>query len=114
MRALTVAGLRDVWRYDILPVLAERHYGEGVDLEAWYGLATLRRQTAPADADGAADIVTVRADLRRGRVPRERCPEGRRREDRWAHGAALAEDAGAKAVRNARIRAGRECDLDRG
>lgn len=54
MRDLAGGGLRDVWRYEILPLLAEHHYGEGVDLEARYGLATLRRQATPAAADGAA------------------------------------------------------------
>lgn len=53
MRDLAGSGLQDVWRYEILPLLAEHHYGEGVDLEARYGLATLRRQSAPAAADGA-------------------------------------------------------------
>lgn len=53
MRDLAGTGLQDVWRYEILPLLAEHHYGEGVDLEARYGLATLRRQTTPTSADGA-------------------------------------------------------------
>jgi 5-methylcytosine-specific restriction protein B len=52
MRDLAGTGLQDVWRYEILPLLAEHHYGEGVDLEARYGLATLRRQASDA-ADGA-------------------------------------------------------------
>lgn len=53
MRDLAVTGLQDVWRYEILPLLAEHHYGEGVDLKARYGLAALRRQATPAPADGA-------------------------------------------------------------
>ncbi|WP_420367250.1 AAA family ATPase [Curtobacterium sp. L1-20] len=53
MRDLAGTGLQDVWRYEILPLLAEHHYGEGVDLEARYGLTTLRRQTTPSMADGA-------------------------------------------------------------
>ncbi|WIE73522.1 AAA family ATPase [Curtobacterium sp. MCJR17_020] len=53
MRDLGGTGLQDVWRYEILPLLAEHHYGEGVDLEARYGLATLRRQAVPSVADGA-------------------------------------------------------------
>ncbi|MCS5507209.1 hypothetical protein [Curtobacterium flaccumfaciens] len=52
MRDLAGTGLQDVWRYEILPLLAEHHYGEGVDLEARYGLATLRRHASDA-ADGA-------------------------------------------------------------
>jgi hypothetical protein len=53
MRDLAGTGLQDVWRYEILPLLAEHHYGEGVDLEARYGLQTLRRQATPSVADGA-------------------------------------------------------------
>ncbi len=52
MRDLGGTGLQDVWRYEILPLLAEHHYGEGVDLEARYGLATLRRQALSSAADG--------------------------------------------------------------
>ncbi|MCM3504888.1 AAA family ATPase [Curtobacterium sp. ODYSSEY 48 V2] len=53
MRDLAGTGLQDVWRYEILPLLAEHHYGDGVDLEARYGLTTLRRQATPSVADGA-------------------------------------------------------------
>jgi len=52
MRDLGVTGLQDVWRYEILPLLAEHHYGEGVDLEARYGLRALRRQATSSAADG--------------------------------------------------------------
>ena len=34
MRDLAGTGLQDVWRYEILPLLAEHHYGKGVGLEA--------------------------------------------------------------------------------
>jgi 5-methylcytosine-specific restriction protein B len=37
-------GLERVWRTEIMPLLEELHYGEGVDLEAAYGLAALRRR----------------------------------------------------------------------
>lgn len=53
MRDLGGTGLQDVWRYEILPLLAEHHYGEGIDLEARYGLATLCRQATRDAADGA-------------------------------------------------------------
>ena len=53
MRDLDAGGLADVWRYEILPLLAEHHYGDGVDLVARYGLAALRRQATPSVADGA-------------------------------------------------------------
>ena len=43
IRDLAGTALQDVWRHEILPLLAEHHYGEGIDLEARYGLATLRR-----------------------------------------------------------------------
>lgn len=35
-------GLERTWRTKILPLLEEHHYGEGVDVEKRYGLATLR------------------------------------------------------------------------
>lgn len=53
MRDLTGTGLQGVWRYEILPLLAEHHYVEGVDLEARYGLKTLRRQATHSIANGA-------------------------------------------------------------
>lgn len=53
MRDLAGTGLRAVWRFEILPVLAEHHYGEGVDLEARYGLVTLHLQATHDAADGA-------------------------------------------------------------
>ncbi|MDK8171276.1 AAA family ATPase [Curtobacterium citreum] len=59
MRDLDADGLADVWRYEILPLLAEHHYGDGIDLEARYGLAALRRQAAPSVADGAEGADTA-------------------------------------------------------
>ncbi|GAA3339121.1 hypothetical protein GCM10017714_13320 [Curtobacterium pusillum] len=52
MRDLDPNALEDVWRYENLPLLAEHHYGDGVDLEARYGLAALRRQAARSFAGG--------------------------------------------------------------
>ncbi|POX60714.1 DUF4357 domain-containing protein [Streptomyces sp. Ru62] len=37
-------GLDRVWRTKILPLLEEHHYGEGLDIEARYGLGSLREQ----------------------------------------------------------------------
>ena len=59
LRDLDANGLADVWRYEILPLLAEHHYGDGVDLEARYGLAALRRQATPSIADGAEGAHTA-------------------------------------------------------
>jgi 5-methylcytosine-specific restriction protein B len=59
MRDLDADGLADVWRYEILPLLAEHHYGDGVDLDARYGLAALRRQAMPSVADGAEGADTA-------------------------------------------------------
>lgn len=59
MRDLDANGLADVWRYEIVPLLAEHHYGDGVDLEARYGLAALRRQATPSVADGAEGADTA-------------------------------------------------------
>lgn len=59
MRDLDADGLADAWRYEILPLLAEHHYGDGVDLEARYGLAALRRQATPSVADGTEGADTA-------------------------------------------------------
>jgi 5-methylcytosine-specific restriction protein B len=59
MRDLDADGLADVWRYEILPLLAEHHYGDGVDLEARYGLAALRREATHSVADGAEGADTA-------------------------------------------------------
>jgi 5-methylcytosine-specific restriction protein B len=37
------AGIDLVWKTQILPLLEEHHYGDGVDVEARYGLDALRR-----------------------------------------------------------------------
>lgn len=59
LRDLAGTGLQDVWRYEILPLLAEHHYSDGVDLEARYGLAALRRQATPSVGDGAEGANTA-------------------------------------------------------
>jgi 5-methylcytosine-specific restriction protein B len=43
----TERGLARIWKHNILPLLEERHVGEGVDVEATYGLAALRAGTRP-------------------------------------------------------------------
>lgn len=40
-------GLGRTWRTKILPLLEEHHYGEGVDIQARYGLESLRRSIDP-------------------------------------------------------------------
>ncbi|MEV4680441.1 AAA family ATPase [Streptomyces kurssanovii] len=40
-------GLERTWRTKILPLLEEHHYGEGLDVVARYGLASLRREQHP-------------------------------------------------------------------
>lgn len=35
--------LEEIWEYDILPLLAEHHFGQGLDLEKIYGIEALRR-----------------------------------------------------------------------
>ncbi|MUN36474.1 AAA family ATPase [Actinomadura litoris] len=42
--AATEVGLARIWRTQILPLLAEHHYGDGTDVEANYGLDALRRR----------------------------------------------------------------------
>ncbi|MGH2700018.1 MAG: DUF4357 domain-containing protein, partial [Actinomycetota bacterium] len=39
-------GLERVWRSSILPLLEEHHYGQNLDLDSLYGLASLRRALA--------------------------------------------------------------------
>ena len=39
-------GLADVWDTDLLPLLAEHHAGESIDIEARYGLDALRKAVA--------------------------------------------------------------------
>lgn len=48
---LSDARLQEIWRYEILPLLEEAHYGEGVDIRARYGLAALRSRLATATID---------------------------------------------------------------
>ncbi|QNO36701.1 AAA family ATPase [Protaetiibacter sp. SSC-01] len=47
--------LREIWAYEILPLLEEMHFGEDINLEAEYGLDSLRRSMAAARGDEAAD-----------------------------------------------------------
>jgi MoxR-like ATPase len=53
----TPPNLDHVWRYAILPLLEERFYGlkSRAEVEAEFGLATLRRRLRQADADEAGD-----------------------------------------------------------
>ncbi|GAA1440418.1 McrB family protein [Nocardiopsis tropica] len=39
----TAKGMDRVWRHQILPLLEEHHYGDGTDVTARYGLASLRK-----------------------------------------------------------------------
>ncbi|MFD0772768.1 McrB family protein [Streptomonospora algeriensis] len=43
-------GLERVWRHQILPLLEEHHYGDGLDVEELYGLATLRKELGLNDS----------------------------------------------------------------
>ncbi|WP_345025848.1 McrB family protein [Streptomyces sedi] len=52
-------GLDRVWRYQILPLLTELHWGDDVDVEAEYGLDVLRQETSLAAGTGHG---AVRAD----------------------------------------------------
>ena len=44
--------LKDIWRYEILPLLEEAYYGEDRDLDAEFGIAALRRGIDVANPDG--------------------------------------------------------------
>lgn len=45
--------LHEIWRHEILPLLEESHYGEGLDIEARYGLSALRSRLASHLAEEA-------------------------------------------------------------
>ena len=47
-------GLERVWRTEILPLLEELHYGEGMDVTGVYGLAALRARLAGTEPTGQA------------------------------------------------------------
>ena len=40
---LSEARLEEIWRYELLPLLEETHYGQGRNIEAEFGLAAVRR-----------------------------------------------------------------------
>lgn len=48
-------GLERVWPTEILPLLEELHYGEGMDVAGGYGLAALRARLASTGTDQATD-----------------------------------------------------------
>lgn len=41
---LSPTRLDDIWMFEVLPLLAEHHYGDGVDVNARYGLEALRAE----------------------------------------------------------------------
>ncbi|MET8676548.1 AAA family ATPase [Streptomyces sp. NPDC004647] len=45
--AYTEGGLERIWRTAILPLLEEHHYGQDLDIEQRYGLASLRHSVVP-------------------------------------------------------------------
>ncbi|MFJ8136049.1 AAA family ATPase [Streptomyces sp. NPDC096013] len=54
--AYAPGGLERVWRHAILPLLEEHHYGDdSVDIEARYGLATLRRAVSTTASEPGDD-----------------------------------------------------------
>lgn len=54
-RDVSDARLREIWRYEILPLLEEAHYGEGVNVQSRYGIDALRTRLAKRSADGSDD-----------------------------------------------------------
>lgn len=52
--AATDAGLRRIWKHQILPLLEERHIGDGIDVTATYSLDALT-QDRPASISGDAN-----------------------------------------------------------
>lgn len=49
------AGLERMWRTAILPLLEEHHYGEGIDVTSYYGLAAIQKKVLPAAIDYVGD-----------------------------------------------------------
>ncbi|MCZ2817909.1 McrB family protein [Modestobacter sp. VKM Ac-2984] len=47
----TDAGLSRIWKHQILPLLEERHVGEGIDVPKRYGIQALREATAPTTSE---------------------------------------------------------------
>jgi 5-methylcytosine-specific restriction enzyme B len=43
--------LSEIWKYELIPLLEEAHYGENRDLESEFGFAALRRSLGVAGAD---------------------------------------------------------------
>ncbi|MEU0399903.1 AAA family ATPase [Streptomyces sp. NPDC006197] len=66
-------GLARVWRHQILPLLAELHWGDDVDVEAEYGLDALREETG-LFAVGAALDESVTTDGASPTAPLNRPP----------------------------------------
>lgn len=54
MRDLGGEGIEAVWKYEIMPLLAEHHYADGVDIESRYGVGVLRAQISNAKRDSDA------------------------------------------------------------
>jgi len=48
MRDLSDGGAEAVWTYEILPLLAEHHYADGIDVSAEYGVVKLRQAISNA------------------------------------------------------------------
>jgi 5-methylcytosine-specific restriction protein B len=49
--------LREIWAFEILPLLEEHHFGDGVDIEARYGLTALRRSISAIHDVSMGDVV---------------------------------------------------------
>ena len=53
--------INEIWEHEILPLLTEHHYGEGLNIEQVYGLTTLRREQAtPPPGDASQDDAAER------------------------------------------------------
>ncbi|HUY54151.1 MAG TPA: AAA family ATPase [Candidatus Nanopelagicaceae bacterium] len=53
-RAKDDLGIRRIWEHQILPLLEERHAGEGVDVRGWYGVDALDSATSIPGYPGSA------------------------------------------------------------
>jgi hypothetical protein len=51
--------LTDIWKHEILPLLEEHHFGDGIDIEKRYGLKSLRARLQAAEGENEGAETTV-------------------------------------------------------
>jgi len=49
--------LRQIWKHEILPLLAESHYGENLDIEGRFGIDALRKRLTPMTVEPSEETL---------------------------------------------------------